>query len=136
MEDRKVFPDSYSAPAGWYSGYYTVRMQANVPPVILEDMHDFYTELLAKFPDVITAGDISKLTGYGKTSVNNWCKARHLKCFKRRNINHIPKVYLIDFFCSAYFRTITQKSDWHIKMLKRFPCWQRQNVAKGADGNA
>lgn len=136
LEDRKVFPDSYSAPAGWYSGHYTVRMQANVPPVILEDMHDFYTELLAKFPDVITAGDVSKLTGYGKTSVNNWCKAGHLKCFKRRNINHIPKVYLIDFFCFAYFRTITQKSDWHIKMLKRFPRWQRQNVAKGADGNA
>lgn len=135
LEDRKVFPDSYSAPARWYSGHYTVSMKANVPLAVFEDMHGFYAKLLAKFPDVITAGDVSKLTGYGKTSVNNWCKAGHLKCFKRRNINHIPKVYLFDFFCSAYFRTITQKSNWHIKMLKRFPRWQKQNVAKGTDEN-
>lgn len=57
-------------------------MKANVPPRVLEDMHGFYTELIEKFPDVITADDVSKLTGYGKTSVNNWCKAGHLKSFK------------------------------------------------------
>ena len=61
---------------------------------------------------------------YGTTSINNWCKKGHLKAFKRNNMNHIPKVYLIEFCCSIYFRTITRKSDWHIRALQEFPRWQ------------
>ena len=135
LEDRKVFPESYSAPVGWYGGHYKIKMQATVPAEVLEDMHEFYTELLEKLPDVITAADVSKLTGYGKTSINNWCKSGHIKSFKRGNVNYIPKVYLVEFFCSTYFRTITRKSDWHIKMLKRFPRWRRQRPIREANAN-
>lgn len=31
LEKRKVFPESYSAPAGWYKGNYAVKMSAEVP---------------------------------------------------------------------------------------------------------
>ena len=48
----------------------------------------------------------------------------YLKAFKRINVNHIPKVYLIEFCSSKYFRTITRKSDWHIRALQEFPRWQ------------
>lgn len=120
LQDRKVFPESYSAPAGWYSGSYPVKIQREIPPVVREDMHEYYKELLAKYPDVLTADDVVKLTGYVKTSVNNWCRKGHLKSFKKNGINHIPKVYLIEFFCSAYFRTIVRKSNWHIYILKEF----------------
>ena len=120
LQDRKVFPESYSAPAGWYSGSYPVKMQREIPPVVREDMHGFYKELLSKYPDVMTANDVVKLTGYVKTSVNNWCRKGHLKSFKKNGINYIPKIYLIEFFCSAYFRTIVRKSKWHIYILKEF----------------
>ena len=30
LENRKVFPESYSAPAGWYKGDYTVQMEEQV----------------------------------------------------------------------------------------------------------
>lgn len=83
-------------------------------------MHEYYKELLSKYPDVMTANDVVKLTGYVKTSVNNWCRKGHLKSFKKNGINHIPKVYLIEFFCSPYFRTIVRKSNWHIYILKEF----------------
>lgn len=124
LEDRKVFPESYSAPAGWYSGSYPVKMKREIPPVVREDMHEYYKKLLSKYPDVLTVGDVVKLTGYVKTSVNNWCNNGHLKAFKRNNMNHIPKVYLIEFCYSKYFRTITRKSDWHIRVLQEFPRWQ------------
>lgn len=120
LEDRKVFPESYSAPAGWYSGSYPVKMKREIPPVVREDMHEYYKKLLSKYPDVLTVGDVVKLTGYVKTSVNNWCRNGHLKSFKKNGINHIPKVYLIEFFCSIYFRTIVRKSKWHIYILKEF----------------
>lgn len=120
LQDRKVFPESYSAPAGWYSGSYPVKMQREIPPIVREDMHEYYKELLSKYPDVLTVDDVVKLTGYVKTSVNNWCRKGHLKSFKKNGINHIPKVYLIEFFCSIYFRTIVRKSNWHIYILKEF----------------
>lgn len=121
---RKVFPESYSAPAGWYKGNYTVKMSAEVPEQTLENMKLYYTELFAQYPDVLTATDISKVIDYGTTSINDWCRKGYLKAFKRNNMNHIPKVYLIEFCCSKYFRTITRKSDWHIRVLQEFPRWQ------------
>lgn len=124
LEKRKVFPESYSAPAGWYKGSYTVKMKTEVPEQTLEKMRLYYTELFAQYPDVLTATEISKVIGYGTTSINNWCMKGHLKSFKRNNVNHIPKVYLIEFCCSKYFRTITRKSDWHICVLQEFPRWQ------------
>ena len=63
----------------------------------------YYTELFAQYPDVLTATEISKVIGYGTTSINNWCNNGHLKAFKRNNMNHIPKIYLIEFCCSKYF---------------------------------
>lgn len=123
LQDRKVFPESYSAPAGWYGGSYPVKMQREIPPIVREDMHEYYKGLLSKYPDVLTADDVVKLTGYVKTSVNNWCRKGHLKSFKKNGINHIPKVYLIEFFCSIYFRTIVRKSKWHIFILKEFARW-------------
>ena len=72
LEKRKVFPESYSAPAGWYKGNYTVKMKTELPEQILENMKLYYTELFAQYPDVLTTSEISKVIGYGTTSINNW----------------------------------------------------------------
>lgn len=135
LEERKVFPESYSAPAGWYRGTYRIKTEHTVPEVVLKELKLFYTELLSSLPDVLTATDVSRLTGYGKTTINNWCKKDLLKSFQRGQVNYIPKIYLVEFFCSNYFRTIIRKSDWHIKTLKRFSRWQKQQMAKGERNN-
>ena len=46
LENRKVFPESYSAPAGWYKGDYTVQMEEQVPPIVREHLRLYYTCLL------------------------------------------------------------------------------------------
>ena len=68
LENRKVFPESYSAPAGWYKGDYTVQMEEQVPQIVREHLRLYYTELLSGYPDVLTTQEVSKITGYGKTS--------------------------------------------------------------------
>ena len=128
LEERKVFPESYSAPAGWYSGKYPVKMKLEISKTALEHLQVYYTELLVDYPDVLTTQVVSEITGYGKTSINNWCNKGYIKSFKKNNVNHIPKVYLVEFFCSTYFRTITRKSDWHIKTLKRFAHREKQST--------
>ena len=42
LENRKIFPESYSAPAGWYKGNYTIKMKADVPEVVLEYLRTYY----------------------------------------------------------------------------------------------
>lgn len=66
LENRKVFPESYSAPAGWYKGDYTVQMEEQVSPIVREHLRLYYTELLSGYPDVLTTQAVSKITGYGK----------------------------------------------------------------------
>ncbi len=131
LGDRKVFPEAYAAPKGWYKGYYGIKLEIHLPPEVLEDMHEYYAELFSQYKDVLTAIEVCKLTGYSKTAINNWCAGGQLKAFKRSNINHIPKIYLVEFFCSPYCRSITRKSDWHIKTLKRFPSWRSQKQSQG-----
>ncbi len=70
---------------------------------MLEHLQLYYTELLSGYPDVLTTQTVSKITGYGKTSINNWCNQGHIKSFQKNNVNHIPKIYLVEFFCSTYF---------------------------------
>ena len=131
LEDRKIFPEAYAAPKGWYKGYYEIKLEIHLPPEVLEDMHAYYADLFSQYKDVLTAIEVCKLTGYSKTAINNWCAGGQLKAFKRSNVNHIPKIYLIEFFCSAYCRSVTRKSDWHIRTLKRFPSWRSQKQSQG-----
>ena len=120
LEKRKVFPESYSAPTGWYKGNYTVKMKTELPEQVLENMKLYYTELFAQYPDVLTTSEISKVIGYGTTSINNWCNRGVLKSFCKGQLFYIPKIFLIDFFCSLTFRSITRKSLWHIQTLNDF----------------
>lgn len=127
LAQRAVFPELYSAPQGWYSGHYQSAVQKELPEDILREMHTYYTKLLAHYRDVLRVSEVAKLTGYGTTSINNWCSKRKLKHFKKGTNNLIPKIFLIEYFCSLPFRSITRKSPWHIKTLQEFRS-KRDNI--------
>jgi len=76
---------------------------------------------------VLRVSEISKLTGYGTTAINNWCASGKLRHFSSGRNNLIPKVFLIEYFCSLPFRSITRKTVWHIKALQDFQS-QRENL--------
>ncbi|MFR2187067.1 MAG: hypothetical protein ACRCRY_06675 [Ruminococcus sp.] len=83
-------------------------------------MHVYYEKLLRKYPDVVTVKDVVTLTGYTLTTVHNWCTRGSLKAFQKGLKFCIPKIFLVDFFCSLTFRSITRKSLWHIQTLNDF----------------
>ena len=58
-------------------------MKAEAPEVVLEYLRTYYTELLADYPDVLTTQAVSKITGYGTTTINNWCNKGYIKSFKK-----------------------------------------------------
>lgn len=83
-------------------------------------MHVYYSKLLKDYNDVLTVKEVMDLTGYAKTTINNWCNRGYLKSFRKRQIFYIPKIFLVDFFCSLTFRSITRKSMWHVQTLNDF----------------
>lgn len=141
MEQRAVFPELYSAPQGWYGGHYQSTVQKEMPEEMLQEMRTYSTKLLADCRDVLTTPEIVKLTGYGRTAINNWCAKGYLKHFKKGVNNLVPKVFLVEFFCSLQFRSITRKTPWHVKTLQDFQS-QREGIrfelekAKAADAIA
>lgn len=120
LEQRAVFPELYSAPKGWYGGHYQSAVQKELPDAMLEEMRTYYRKLLSKYKDVMRVPEISKLTGYGTTAINNWCAGGKLRHFTSGRNNLVPKVFLIEYFCTLPFRSITRKTPWHIKTLQDF----------------
>ena len=102
LEERAIFPELYSAPKGWYGTHYVARLSKELPE------------------DVVTVKDVVALTGYTLTTVHNWCSRGSLKAFQKGLKFCIPKIFLVDFFCSLTFRSITRKSLWHIQTLNEF----------------
>lgn len=101
LEERAVYPELYSAPRGWYGGHYVAKLSKELPEDVLRQMHNYYAKLLGKYKDVVTVQEIVTLTGYAKTTVNNWCNRGELKSFRKGQLFYIPKIFLIDFFLFA-----------------------------------
>ena len=131
LENRAIFPESYSAPEGWYCGKYKSNAHA-LPPKVTGDMTQFYTEKLMTHPDVLTVAEVCAFTGYTKSTVGRWCRLKYLKCFGIGKF-YIPKVYLIEFLNSIHFRAINIKSKKHIAMLFAFRAWQKARAVGTPD---
>ena len=87
-------------------------------------LYEYYRFLLKEYPDVLEVKKVSEITGYGIPVISRWCNKGKVKYFSIRAMNMIPKIYLIDFFCSNAFRTIPRKSEWHISSLQNYRRWK------------
>ena len=70
-------------------------------------------------PDALTIPQVIATTGYADNTVNRWLRQGYLKSVQTQTTRIIPKLWLIDFYCS-YAYTISNMSDKHIKLLHKF----------------
>ena len=120
LESKGKFPEYYATPKGWHRGYRKISLPSEMSDATLKLLHEYYADLLSDYKDVIPSQEVVKLTGYAKTTINNWCGKGRLKHFIKNNTYYIPKVFLIEFFCSPYFRSIVRKTSWHIQTINEF----------------
>ena len=122
LHSRGVYPENFNRDADWYNPKRpnSVGLPRELPAEVLKKLHSYYSALLIKSPDVLTTQDVINLTGYSKTAVNHWCYTGLLPHLHRGRSNFIPKTFLVDFFCSDYFRNIGRKTKWHIYTLRDF----------------
>lgn len=114
LEERAIFPELYSAPKGWYGTHYVARLSKELPEDTLRQMHGYYEKLLRRYPDVVTVKDVHP------DHRPQLVQPRVAEAFQKGLKFCIPKIFLVDFFCSLTFRSITRKSLWHIQTLNDF----------------
>lgn len=110
LSERERDFQKYKPPEGYYASnwYYTKRrrqprsLKANyqLTEKDRKPLARFLTKKFAEAPDVLTAAEISTLTGYGKSGINAWCRKGAVKAFDIKGRYMFPKKYLIEYLVS------------------------------------
>jgi len=94
-------------------------------------MRGFYEKQFSDYPDVVTVQDVEKMTGFSSSGILKWVEKKHLRVLIIKRRFAVPKVCLIDFLVSPYYRKIKNKSEKQKKDFKQFELWYEDNTKKG-----
>ena len=64
---------------------------------------NFFENELKNYKEVLTVKDVMTITGYNRTSVNNWITKGKLKAFSHRKKNLVIKQWLIEYMAKPDF---------------------------------
>lgn len=76
------------------------------------EIRRYFERKFASYPDALTTALVAQMTGYGRNAVNHWIQEGHLKIYSRGE-RIIPKTYLLEFCCSAYYIRLCSLSPNH-----------------------
>jgi len=123
--DRRVHPNRYSAPPGWYSGTAGKhKPEEDTPMPLISELpkaerklfREYLEAELSDYDDLTSVKEVSEFTGYSTTSVIGWCSKEKLKYFYINGKYLIPKISLVEYIMSKDFDDIKVKS-WKHKLL-------------------
>ena len=125
IEDSAKHPEKYVTP---YAEFSTAKYgnthkprpcKTGFPFSLPPTFHLWLEQEFETVPDALTIQQVIDTTGYTDNTVNRWLRQGHLKSVQTQTTRIIPKLWVIDFYCS-YAYTITNMSDKHIKLLQKF----------------
>ena len=131
VNDKVEYSDKI--PQGYYKSNKVTsdnRKKKYVIEVDLYLFHQFFEDLLAYFPDLMSIHEISVLTGYGKTAVLYWCSDKGLPYIISGKKYFIPKNRFITFCCGDYFPKIKKRSYRHFMLLNAYKKWLEEKEGK------
>ena len=70
----------------------------------------FYEKKYRTVSDLLFVKDITEITGFSKSAVNNWINRGRLQAYGSKR-NRIPKTFFIDFLCSRYYICLHRQTD-------------------------
>lgn len=130
LVDRRIHPNRYAAPPGWYSGTAGKKKKQeddlpmrSIRELSRKEKNQFkkYLELeLNDYDDLLKVKHIAEFTGYCSTTIIGWCNAEHLKYFSINGQYLIPKISFIEFLLSPVFDDIKIKTCEHKLLLCDF----------------
>lgn len=88
----------------------------------LTSMRGFYEEHIKNYPDMLETSDIICITGFSKSAITNWVRAKRIKAVHYKKKFLFPKDELLDFLTSSYYLSIIRKTDAQRQTLTVFHC--------------
>ena len=125
IEDSTKHPEKYVTPYAEFSTakYANIRKprprKTGFPSSLPSTFRPWLEHEFETVPDALTIQQAIATTGYTDNAINRWLRQGLLKSVQTQTTKIIPKLWLIDFYCS-YGYTISQMSDKHIKLLQKF----------------
>lgn len=125
IEDWQKHPEKYITPYAEFSTakYATTRKprlrKTGFPSSLPVGFRAWLEQEFETVPDTLTIPQTIATTGYTDNTVNRWLRQGHLKSVQTQTTKIIPKLWLIDFYCTHAY-TITNMSDKHIKLMQKF----------------
>ena len=122
IEDSQKHPEKYVTP---YAEFSTAKYKkprpckTGFPSSLPVGFRSWLEQEFESVPDALTIPQVITTTGYADNTVNRWLRQGHLMSVQTQTTRIIPKLWLIDFYCS-YGYTIVKMSDKHIKLLQKF----------------
>lgn len=110
-----------------------------------KDLRSYYQNELHNFLQLLRVSDVMALTGYAKTTVNNWIQNNELMPIRYKNKRiqspHrgkgtlIMKESFLDFLTGPHYRSITKKSNVHKEQAKQYKQLFDAFMSKGDSAN-
>ena len=124
LRRRLTEPEYYIPPNGWYKNYpnhkppaFDLNGALLLTDAVRQRVRRWYENLLARQSDVLDARQIARVTGYAWRTVSRWCTEGRLKAFSHQHTYKVPKEWLLEFFTSEDYNSITRKSKEHYAMI-------------------
>lgn len=122
LREREINPEKFRLPEGSYVGKQkktASKKNGNRIDIKIVDgrAEAFYTALAEPYPDVLTVGEVSAITGYSAKAVHKWCNSGKLTHFYIQGKFRVPKSLLVSFMLSSSFAGVKFKGQQQKKKL-------------------
>lgn len=125
LKDREINPEKYKPPQGWfYPKEGTAWLsEKDIPDISQEQLMEYYEELFAKYPDVLSLDEAAEITGFVRSSICKWIFDKKFRAFGKSNTYVVPKSELIRYMASPEYR---RKPNQKHNYIGGFIEWQGQ----------
>lgn len=118
MPAKFAVPIEISGGGHWGDGKVQALAMLSEQDIKTDFSKIYYQSQLADLPDVMTTADVSKLTGYGSATINEWCNQGALPFLNMHPRRLIAKKNLLSFLLSKDYNNIAHKSKKHLADIR------------------
>ena len=77
-------------------------------------------DLLSAVPDTLTVDEVAELTGYNRTTILRYVRKKYIYAVTIMGKYYISKHSIINYLTTDKAFRNTQKSEWHIQIIKQY----------------
>lgn len=126
LRQREINPEKYAMSGKTRKGQGKYPLTIEIDGPMLECLEQIYQRVTAPYPDVLTIGEVSEITGYCTKSLLSWCNEGKLFHLTVKSRFLVPKLSLIEYMLGSEFRKKSHKSDRYREMLQE--AWELRSA--------